>query len=287
MQKLFDDYISSRCGHLKPKSIYAKKNDFKKFANFFQKELSSTDVRLWTSCVTEKFLLNLKENKIANRTINRALSTIKQFGESLRDDFVINHSPCKGVKQKRIAKNKSSVSIDSCKKIISTVNKKSIDNKSKHCQWKRNNAVFLLFCTTDLTTSELCEVRLKQFSAKDLCIKDLTRARGKNTHNVRISPVCCEKILDYINNQRVDKSDYLFTNRYGGKISSNGIRKFFKEIKTGEDVKINPSMIKLKLKIKSKDLIVPKEVKPVFKTRVENISRLNINQYSVFKRSHQ
>ena len=216
-------------------TIISYQNDLKDFFDFIEDrygklslpEISTTLVRTW--------LAGLKQNKIASKSINRKISTLKSFFKYQLRKETIAVSPMATV-----------VSLKVGKRLPSFIEEKDIDTLFKHVAFpdtwegKTNRLLLQIFYQTGMRLSELINLKESQIDRSNNNIKVL----GKGNKE-RIIPVNNELLNDVFNyiNEKKDKAEnldifYLLINGKGKKLQPkyvyNKVKEYLGYVTTNE-----------------------------------------------------
>ncbi len=173
-----EDFIQSFLDYLKFQKRYSQhtiisyQNDLKDFFDFIEtkygklsmEELSATLIRTW--------LANLKLNKIASKSINRKISTLKSFFKYQLRKETISVSPMATI-----------VSLKVSKRLPSFIEEKEIDALFKHVQFpdtwegKTNRLLMEVLYQTGMRLSELINLKESQIDTGNNNLKVLGKGR--------------------------------------------------------------------------------------------------------------
>lgn len=207
-------------------TIISYQNDLKDFFDFIEDrygvlslpEISTTLIRTW--------LAGLKQNKIASKSINRKISTLKSFFKYQLKKETIVVSPMATI-----------VSLKVSKRLPSFIEEKEIDTLFHHVEFpdtwegKTNRLLMQIFYQTGMRLSELINLKESQIDKSNSNIKVL----GKGNKE-RIIPVNNELLSDVFNyitekKNKVENVDtlYLLINEKGKKLQPKYVYNKVKE----------------------------------------------------------
>ncbi len=86
-------------------TVKAYRRDMEKFAIYVHNEYESDDLAKVTVLIVKSYLVRLKEQGLANRSINRKLSTLRSFYKYCLRERFIDKSPMTGVRALKQPKN--------------------------------------------------------------------------------------------------------------------------------------------------------------------------------------
>ncbi len=221
-------YFREEIAGKSPLTIKAKKDDLKKFLIFYQAMNGHLRADEWMVRDTRLFLDELQKQSYSPATINRVLATLKSFGSWLREVDVLRVLPCKGITELHL----EPLPPKAIRDIEFHRLNKSADvlvngGSAKYSQDFRNKVMLATLDASGLRVSELLNLKSDQLQGKKLVN---VRCKGGHVRDVLIRQDVAEMIREYVEQQRVAGSSFLFTNRYGGQISRNGVANAFDKI---------------------------------------------------------
>lgn len=216
-------------------TIISYKNDLEDFFDFIDgkygklplPEISATFIRTW--------LANLKQHKIAAKSINRKISTLKSFFKYQLRKETLTVSPMATISSLKVSK-----------RLPSFIEEKEIDTLFNHVEFpdtwegKTNRLLLQIFYQTGMRLSELINLKESQVDKSNGQIKVL----GKGNKE-RIIPVNNELLNDihiYIHNKKDNIEDtgtlYLLINEKGKKLQPkyvyNKVKEYLGYVTTNE-----------------------------------------------------
>lgn len=222
-------YFNEELSALSPLTIEVRKYDLKKFFEFFARSYNSSDLSSWYPRDTKMYLEFLMSAGYSVNYINRNLSSIRSFGNWLWMNKYIKQDPIKHVKELKLDESKPKAIDDlTLNRIFKTADLLLAKPRSKDSQDGRNIALFQVLLKSGLRIEEILRLKLNQF-VDNKFINVITKG-GKIRSSVTISKDTAGLIRDYIKKFRTDGSDYLFTNRYGNRLSRNGLGKALNKV---------------------------------------------------------
>lgn len=212
-----------------PATANAKRQDLKKFLFHFQAvngRLLPTDQ--WLPRDTRSFLDALVTEGYAPASINRMLATLRAFSYWLVESQVIKLNPCKGIRDLQLAplapraiRDREWYRLQKTADVLATTPAK------RYSQGIRNRAILAALNASGLRIGELLGLKLQQLVGKKLVN---VFCKGSKVRSILITQETAALLVEYVRDHRVNGSEYLFTNRYGGQLSRNGIAGAFHRI---------------------------------------------------------
>ena len=100
----FIEYLQSE-KRFSPLTVEAYANDMSQFVDYLQKEYESDDLTQVTTAMVKSFIVTLKEEGLANRSINRKISTLRTFYKYCLREELIEKSPMTSIKALKTPQN--------------------------------------------------------------------------------------------------------------------------------------------------------------------------------------
>lgn len=251
-KELLTKYFNEELSALSPLTIEVRKNDLKKFFTFFHDQFNSYDLSVWYPRDTKMYLESLIKQDYAINYVNRNLSSIRNFGKWLWQNKYINQDPIKHIKEYRLDEPKLKAIDDlTLNRLFKTADLLIAKPRSKDTQDIRNLVMFQVLLKSGLRIEEILKLKLTQFV--DNRFINVIAKGGKIRSSVAISKETADLVRGYISNNRTTGSDYLFTNRYGDRLSRNGLAKALNKIsglasatfcEPDEKIKIHPHLFR-------------------------------------------
>lgn len=216
-------------------TVQAYLHDLETFKDFIQNEFDCTDLRVVNYAMIRSWIVNLFENKISNKSINRKISSLKAYYRFLLKTKQINENPLAKHKSLKVAKT---LQIPFSEKEIGNVINQLNDNKD--FEGIRDRAIVELFYATGMRKSELIQLKLTDLDFHKHTVKILGK-RNKERIVPLINPII-ETLKQYIESRKDfenHKSEQaLFLSKKGVKISQTLvyriINNYFSAISTKE-----------------------------------------------------
>lgn len=222
MLDLLPKYYAEELSGLSPLTLKVRRTDLKKFFEFFQSMYGSLNARLWYPRDSRLFIDSLRRDGYSATYSNRNLASIKSFGHWLWQNRHIDHDPVKGIREIQLDQP-APQALDEREwhRFQKAADLLIAKPRSKYSQDFRNKVIALTLEASGLRIEELLSLRMDQLVGNRL-INVASKGR-KIRATVAIKREVCDLIRDYVNKSRVSGSDYLFTNRYGERLSRNGV----------------------------------------------------------------
>ncbi len=214
-------YIQTFLNYLKFQKRYSQhtiisyENDLKDFFDFIEikygdlslAEISATLIRTW--------LAGLKQNKMASKSINRKISTLKSFFKYQLRKETISVSPMATI-----------VSLKVSRRLPSFIEEKEIDTLFHHVEFpdtwegKTNRLLLQIFYQTGMRLSELINLKVSQIDRSNRNIKVV--GKGNKERIIPVSNELLTDIFNYINEKKtgIENVDtiHLLINEKGKKL---------------------------------------------------------------------
>lgn len=244
--KIIERYFQEEISGLSPLTAKAKQYDLEKFLTFYQGMNGHSNLQEWLPRDTKLFIDELQKQNYAPSTCNRILATVRAFGRWLRDEGEINHDPCRKIRELQLpAFEPKRIDDQDFHRLLKTSDVLTMTRRHEAAQDFRNKAMIVLLNNSGLRIHEILSLRLWQLEEKGKKLVQV-KCKGSKVRNVRISKECVEILLEYISSYRISQTDFLFVNRYGQKLSRNGIAKALNKIASiasaslPEKIKVTP-----------------------------------------------
>jgi integrase/recombinase XerC len=216
-------------------TVQAYLHDLETFKEFIQNEFDCTDLKTVNYGMIRSWIVNLFENKIGNKSINRKISSLKAYYKFLLKTKQISENPLAKHKSLKVPKT---LQIPFSEKEIGNVIDQLDDNKD--FEGLRNKAIVELFYATGMRKSELIQLKLSDLDFHKHTVKILGK-RNKERIVPLISPTI-KTLKEYIEIRKDfenGKSEQvLFLSKKGVKISQTLvyriINNYFSAISTKE-----------------------------------------------------
>lgn len=216
-------------------TIISYQNDLKDFFNFIQDKYSSLSLTEISATLIRTWLANLKQNKIASKSINRKISTLKSFFKYQLRKETISVSPMNTI-----------VSLKVSKRLPSFIEEKDIDTLFQHVEFpdtwegKTNRLLLQIFYQTGMRLSELINLKESQIDKAYSNLKVLGKRNKERI--IPINNLLLYPILEYMNAKRnnieIFDTEYLLINEKGKKLQPkyvyNKVKQYLSYVTTNE-----------------------------------------------------
>lgn len=224
--------------NLSPKTTTAYKSDLNDFANYIEDK-----------SIDEETILNYVQNlsqmrKLKDSTICRKLIVLKMFFQFLqvRNYIELNHFSMQNFKFKRERKLPKTISIKETTKLLSYSMSLTAIAKSDFEKWKsiRNLALIDILVSTGIRIAEASNITMEDIVISEHTI--LIHGKGRKQRLIYIS---CPQTWQNLNlwikyrNKKPPKTNNLFVNRYGERISIHGIEYIYNSLKKGANINLH------------------------------------------------
>ena len=172
-------------------------------------EMTAYDIRY--------FLAKEKENGSSDRTLENKRAYLSAFFQWMtREDF-IPKNPCDKIKP-----------IKYTEKVKLPFTDVEIDAIRSVCYDPKRRAILEILLASNIRVGELCALKKEDVDLVALKVH-VKHGKGKKERITYITELAKKYLVAYLS-ERKDDSDYLFVNRYGKKISCNGVEYLLKTL---------------------------------------------------------
>ncbi|MDT0676756.1 tyrosine-type recombinase/integrase [Autumnicola musiva] len=195
-------------------TIKAYKSDLESFQAFIQKEYETEEIFHVNYSQIRSWIVQLVENGISNRSINRKISSLKAFYKFLQKTKQIDFSP--------LAKHKA---LKTAKKLQVPFSEKEVSDVFEAMDINsfaglRDKLIVELFYSTGIRRIELIEIKLPDVDLSNGMLKVLGK-RNKERY-IPLLPAVVETIKAYLKERKEieggDDKSYLFLSSKGKKL---------------------------------------------------------------------
>ncbi len=182
-------------------TILAYTKDLDQFSSFLNSEYSITDIREVNHTIIRSWIVQLVEQSITPRSINRKLSTLKSLYKFLLSEKLITSNPVSLIKAPKVSK-----------KLPVYVEENNMDKLLDEIEFKnsfsglRDRLIIEIFYFTGIRLSELINLQNHDLDIKTKKLKVLGKRNRERI--IPISDVLVESISRYLD---VKKSSFLQT----------------------------------------------------------------------------
>lgn len=180
-----------------------------------------------TKADLQQYLAHLYDMGFATTTVSRHLSTIRAFYGYLLVEGLVKMSPCELIESPKLLKNLPTVlNLDEVTRLLNSFTEESSNDV-------RNKAMVELLYASGMRVSELLALDLADLYLEMGFVRCM--GKGNKERIVPIGEVATEALMVYLNGSRQEllkenvKTDALFINRLGGRMSRQGFWKILKQ----------------------------------------------------------
>ena len=240
--KSFTDYLLIEKNYSKH-TVNAYKKDLETFSSFIEDEFDSDSINNVNYSQIRNWIVNLVESGIANRTINRKVSSLNSYYkfllkiEEIKVNPLVKHKALKTAKKVQIPFSENEIN--------AVLDELDFDTSFEGV---RNKLMIELFYSTGIRRIELIEIKLKDISVDNKTLKVL----GKRNKE-RIIPLLNSvlKTIESYKEKRgeleiIQDSDWLFLTKKGVKIYETLVYRIINDYfsKASNKVKKSPHILR-------------------------------------------
>ena len=241
IEKFIDFLEKEKNYSLHTTNAYMK--DIESFSIFCQNEFDGIDIDKVNYPIIRSWVINLVNNNISNRSVNRKIASLKAYYKFLLRTNVIEVNP--------LSKHKA---LKTPKKIEIPFSNKEIDavlndiSFTKDFEGYRDKLIIELFYTTGIRRNELINIKLKDIDFFNKSLKVLGKRNKERI--IPLLPYIVAVIKEYLiyrNEVETENSDgYLFLVKKGDKIYETLVYRIINEYfsKVSSKVKKSPHIIR-------------------------------------------
>ena len=237
MQEKINDFIGFLTfeKRLSKNTVYSYSEDLKKYVEFLIKN-KINDVSDIDSKDIEKYLKYLRNNNFTVTSIARKLTTIKNFHNYLFQKKIIKKNVAEMVERPKLTKKLPKVmSVEQVDLLL--------DIKCETVFDYRNKAMLELLYGTGLRISELLDLKMNDVDMTNCVIRCI--GKGSKERIVPIGEYVLVYLEKYLNVRpqlsKNKRSDYLFLNRSGTKLSRFSFFKIIKKLLREKNINVDVS----------------------------------------------
>jgi integrase/recombinase XerC len=216
-------------------TIISYENDLKGFFDFAVAEFNSIDPSGISSAIIRSWLASLKQQKIASKTINRKISTLKSFFKFQLKQGKVRVNPAAAIASLKISK-----------RLPSFVAQKDINTLFNYVEfpdtWEGKTARLLLtiFYQTGIRLSELINLKELHIDKSNGTLKVL--GKGNKERIIPVNNELLSQIKIYMSEKMTTPADtanpFLLVNKNGKKLYAkyvyNAVKKYLGNVSTNE-----------------------------------------------------
>jgi integrase/recombinase XerC len=224
-----------------PYTITAYKNDLEAFQIFCKNEFDESDISKLPYSTIRNWIVELVEQEISNRSVNRKVSSLKSYYNYLLKTKQITQSP---LRKHRALKVSKKVNVPFSEKEIMEVLdffKNEVDFESV-----RDKLIIELLYTTGIRRAELIELKISSFDLSQNTVKVLGKRNKERQIPLLNSIIGTIKNYEKLRQEIGVKTDYFFITKKGEKIYPTLVYRIINEYfsKVSLKVKKSPHVIR-------------------------------------------
>ncbi|MDT0556689.1 tyrosine-type recombinase/integrase [Patiriisocius hiemis] len=219
-------------------TILAYKKDLEEFLDFITTEYSITKIKTVNYSIIRSWIVSLVEKGIANRSINRKISSLNSYFKFLLKSKQVSENP---LLKHRALKTSKKVQIPFSEKEINDV--LILLNNVDSFEGVRNKLIVELFYTTGMRRAELVNLQLKGVDSNNKTIKILGKRNKERLIPLLPSVV---KTLELYQKERIQlekivDSSFLLLTKRGEKVYDNLVYRVINSYFSKASVKVKKS----------------------------------------------
>ncbi len=223
--QIFLDYLKFQKRYSRH-TIISYQNDLKDFFDFIESKYGNLSLNEITATLVRSWLADLKFNKIASKSINRKISTLKSFFKyQLRKETIV------------VSPMATIVSLKVSKRLPSFIGEKEIETLFKHVAFpdtwegKTNRLLLQIFYQTGMRLSELINLKELQIDTGNSNLKVV--GKGNKERIIPVNKELLNDIFIYLIDKKTKEvnvdAEYLLINEKGKKLQPKYVYNKVKE----------------------------------------------------------
>lgn len=222
-QEAFTDYLRFE-KRLSPHSVLAYSNDLAQFYAYLKSAYTLDDIKQVNHTIIRSWIVSLMENKIAPRSVNRKISTLKSYYKFLLREKVLEINPMNKIQSPKNPK-RLPVFVEESKMnaLIEEV------NFANDFEGRRNLLIIELLYSTGMRRIELVNLKETDINFRNLTVKVLGKRNKERL--IPLHPEIIVLIKEYIeqrNRSIQAKDDFLFLTEKGNHIYPGAVYRIVK-----------------------------------------------------------
>ncbi len=246
MQVLLPKYFAEELSGLSPLTLKVRRTDLTKFVQFYNSMYGNLNAKNWYPRDSRLFLDELGRQGYAPSYRNRNLASIKSFGRWLWEYRYVDHDPVKGLREIQIELQPKVIDERQLHRFYKIADRLAAQPTHAKSQGFRNAVLAQTLEASGLRIEEVLSLTLEQFVGNRFL--NVKAKGGKVRSAVSIKKEVADLIRCYIRSYRTRGSNAIFTNRYGTRLSRNGVAQALNKIAAlassafagGEMIKVSP-----------------------------------------------
>lgn len=224
-------------------TIQSYMNDLKDYGKFLKKYQKIEYIEDITTKEIERYIVSLKKKNLSKKSIQRKITTIKEFHKFLYEEEITKTNPAKQVDNVKLDKHIPEVlTVEEVGRMIESVNQTDLISI-------RNRAIIEVLYGSGLRVSELVDLEISNLHMNSKYISVI--GKGNKERIVPMGDLEQIALRKYIEDARPTmsknrSSSILFLNYKGDKLSRQSVFKFIKDlaIKNGIQKEISPHTLR-------------------------------------------
>lgn len=223
--QIFLDYLKFQKRYSQH-TIISYQNDLKDFFDFIEQKYGELSLNEISAALIRTWLAGLKQNKIASKSINRKISTLKSFFKYQLRKETIEASPMTTIASLKVSK-----------RLPSFIEEKEINTLFELVEFpdtwegKTNRLLLQIFYQTGMRLSELINLKESQIDRSNNNIKVV--GKGNKERIIPVNNALLNDVFNYIKekNSKAENADtgYLLVNEKGKKLQPRYVYNIVKE----------------------------------------------------------
>ncbi|MCX6209272.1 MAG: tyrosine-type recombinase/integrase [Bacteroidetes bacterium] len=203
-------------------TIISYKTDILQFQDFCITSFEVDDITTANAAIVRSWLVQLKENDISSKSINRKISTLKSFYKYLQKQKVVNDNPLSRVISPKVPK-----------RLPNFVEEKDINTLFEHVEFtddfesQTKRLVLLLFYNTGIRLSELINLQIGQIDESYNQIKVL--GKGNKERIIPVNQILLNDIKKVIAQRPETNVNNVFVTEKGKALQPRYVYGFVKQ----------------------------------------------------------
>ena len=216
-----------------PHTVLNYKLDLEEFFKF----LASANIKDVDYLLLRKFLAHLRAKEHRPRTLARKLSSLRSFFRFLQREGLVKSNPAALIMSPKLDKVLPKFLEEN--QMVQFIEAPSQDTESG----KRDHSIFETLYSTGMRVSELVGLNVNDVDLIGNMVK--VAGKGKKERLLPIGDKALQAIKDYLDGRK-KKSEALFLNKNGGRLSAHGVSNIVDKhiLKTSVATKISPHVVR-------------------------------------------
>ncbi len=213
---------------MSPHTVLSYSTDLGQFYSYLERSYSLSDIKDVNHSVIRSWIVSLMENKIASRSVNRKISTLKSYYKYLLREKIVTENPMNKIQS---PKNQKRLPVFVEESKMTSMNDKVVFMDD--FGGKRNLLIIEMLYSTGMRRSELIHLKDSDIYFNNNTLKVL----GKRNKE-RVIPYTAELkflIKEYLaerNKHVPQKNNFLFVTEKGNQLNPSAVYRIVKEVLT-------------------------------------------------------